>query len=127
MLEKLPQLTEARIKILSCLTVDSWVSLICQFRLGCAVTRRFFIFIASERPGSDELIKWLQVNGVDAKIHYPTAMHLQPASRNLGYSEGDFPVAERAARQTVSLPVHEFVSDDDLHSMISLITEFYGN
>ena len=127
MLEKLPQLTEARIK--NSETLDRGLMGITELsippRLHCnKEVFHLYCFRASRR---DDLIKWLQANGVDAKIHYPTAMHLQPASRNLGYAEGDFPVAERAARETVSLPVHEFVSDDDLHSMISLITEFYGN
>jgi len=127
MLEKLPQLTQARIK--NSEVLDRGLMGITQLsippRLSC--NKEVFHLYCFRAPRRDDLIKWLQVNGVDAKIHYPTAMHLQPASRHLGYAEGDFPVAERAARETVSLPVHEFVSDDDLHSMINLIAEFYGN
>ncbi|OGT25441.1 MAG: pyridoxal-5'-phosphate-dependent protein [Gammaproteobacteria bacterium RIFCSPLOWO2_02_FULL_42_14] len=64
-------------------------------------------------------------NGVDAKIHYPVPMHLQSAADYLGYRPGDFPVAEKISKKTLSLPVHEFISENDLNDMIELILEFY--
>ena len=43
--------------------------------------------------------------GVQTGIHYPIPIHLQPAYRDLGYSKGDFPVAERAGTEVLSLPI----------------------
>ncbi|NCX93534.1 MAG: DegT/DnrJ/EryC1/StrS family aminotransferase, partial [Gammaproteobacteria bacterium] len=63
--------------------------------------------------------------GVDAKVHYPIPMHLQPAAKNLGHRRGDFPMAERTCETTLSLPVHEFIQEPALEKMVSLIQEFY--
>ncbi len=73
----------------------------------------------------DDLSKMLQENGIDAKIHYPVPMHLQPASKKYNYSEGDFPVAEKLCSKTISLPVHEFVSEDEIRFVCNLIKNFY--
>lgn len=53
----------------------------------------------------DELMKHLGASGIGTGIHYPIPLHLQDAYRDLGYSEGDFPVTERVAREIVSLPM----------------------
>lgn len=70
----------------------------------------------------DDLINVLTLNGVDAKIHYPTPLHLQPAAKFLGYVQGDFPIAERISRETISLPVHEFVTKEQLIFMADIIS-----
>ncbi len=48
---------------------------------------------------------YLAAEGVQTGIHYPVPVHLQPAYADLGYSEGDFPVAEQLAKETLSLPL----------------------
>ena len=53
-------------------------------------------------------------------------MHLQKASKYLGYKEGDFPIAEKLAQKTISLPVHEFVNVNQIEKMSSLIWDFYN-
>jgi dTDP-4-amino-4,6-dideoxygalactose transaminase len=73
----------------------------------------------------DELQKYLISRGVDAKVHYPVPMHLQPAAKYLGHKPGDFPVAERISATTLSLPVHEFISRDEQNFVIQLIKDFY--
>ncbi len=75
----------------------------------------------------DQLMKYLIKNNVDAKIHYPVPMHLQPAAKFLKYKKGDFPVAENLCKTTLSLPVHEFISKKDVDKMIKLINAFYKN
>ncbi len=73
----------------------------------------------------DELVDYLRANRVDAKIHYPTPMHLQPAAKSYCYSKGDFPVAERLAKNCISLPVHEFVTKSEIERMADIIHKFY--
>ena len=69
----------------------------------------------------DNLMKELIKNNVDAKIHYPICMHLQPAAKYLKYKKGDFPIAENIAETTISLPVHEFINNKKLEKIIKII------
>ncbi|GAA2270869.1 MULTISPECIES: DegT/DnrJ/EryC1/StrS family aminotransferase [Kitasatospora] len=55
--------------------------------------------------GRDEVLAKLHAAGIGAGIHYPVPVHLQPAFRELGYAEGSFPVAERAAGEILTLPL----------------------
>ncbi len=73
----------------------------------------------------NDLIKFLNKNKIDAKIHYPVPMHLQPAAKLYGYKKGDFVKTEIIANSTVSLPVHEFIKKKDLNFMIKKIEEFF--
>ncbi|WP_424528700.1 DegT/DnrJ/EryC1/StrS family aminotransferase [Sphaerisporangium viridialbum] len=57
-------------------------------------------------PERDKVLAGLQEAGVQAQIHYPVPVHLQPAFRHLGHGPGDFPVTERAANEILSLPMH---------------------
>ena len=73
----------------------------------------------------DALIKYLLNNKIDAKVHYPTPVHLQPAAKYLKYKKGDFPVAEKLANTSISLPVHEFVNENHIKNIAKLISNFY--
>lgn len=74
----------------------------------------------------DALQRYLVEHGVDAKVHYPRPMHLQPAADYLGYKKGDFPMSEDIASTTLSLPVHEFITRDQQDHVVNLIKAFYG-
>ncbi|MBC8031980.1 MAG: DegT/DnrJ/EryC1/StrS family aminotransferase [Pyrinomonadaceae bacterium] len=54
----------------------------------------------------DDLQRHLQAAGIGTGIHYPIPVHLQSGYRELGYSAGDFPHTERAADETLSLPMY---------------------
>ena len=73
----------------------------------------------------DALQKYLIKNSIDAKVHYPTPIHLQPAAKYLKYKKGDFPIAEKMANTSLSLPVHEFIKESDIKLMAKLIHKFY--
>ncbi len=73
----------------------------------------------------DKLLKFLVKNSVDAKVHYPIPMHLQPAAKYLKYKKGDFPVAEEMANTSLSLPVHEFIKEKHIKFVVKLIDKFY--
>jgi dTDP-4-amino-4,6-dideoxygalactose transaminase len=57
-------------------------------------------------PRRDEVLAKLNAAGIGAGVHYPTPLHLHGALRHLGYRERDFPEAERAAAEVLSLPLH---------------------
>jgi dTDP-4-amino-4,6-dideoxygalactose transaminase len=54
----------------------------------------------------DRVLKGMGEKGIGCAIHYPVPVHLQEAYRWLGYGEGSFPVAERCAREFLSLPMY---------------------
>lgn len=74
----------------------------------------------------DELRRFLLNRGVEAQIHYPIPLHLQPAARTLGYQKGDFPMAEAQAADIITLPGHQFLMDAEVDYMIEQIHRFYG-
>ncbi len=73
----------------------------------------------------NKLLNYLQKNGIDAKIHYPIPMHLQPAAKQYKYKNGDFPICEKISRSTISLPVHEFVNKKQLFFITRKIKDFF--
>lgn len=74
----------------------------------------------------DELLNFLIANGIDAKIHYKVPLHLQKAATNLDYKEGDFPAAEKYAREIMTIPVHQYLSEEQLNYVLEMIKEFYA-
>ena len=73
----------------------------------------------------DLLQKYLIKNNVDAKIHYPIPIHLQKAAKYLKYKKGDFPIAEKMANTSLSLPVHEFINERHVKYIVHYINKFY--
>lgn len=51
--------------------------------------------------------------GIPTAVHYPIAMHQQPALKHLDYKEGDFPIAEAVSRRVLSLPMHPYMQESD--------------
>ena len=72
-------------------------------------------------PERDRLRAALGARGIDTGLHYPIPVHLQPAWRHLGHREGDFPVAEAAARTILSLPMYPHMSEDAVHRVCDAI------
>lgn len=64
-------------------------------------------------PRRDAVRAALAAAGIETGVHYPVPIHLQGAFRHLRYARGDFPVAERAADEILSLPMHPFVTEAD--------------
>jgi dTDP-4-amino-4,6-dideoxygalactose transaminase len=77
-----------------------------------------FVVRTSER---DRLRAALGARGIDTGLHYPIPVHLQPGWRHLGYREGDFPVAEAAARTVLSLPMYPHMREDAVHRVCDAI------
>jgi dTDP-4-amino-4,6-dideoxygalactose transaminase len=73
----------------------------------------------------DHLVAHLLAHGVETRVHHPIPIHLQPAAALLGYRRGAFPVAEAQADRTLALPVHEFLTPDDLAYVANTMRAFY--
>jgi len=74
----------------------------------------------------DELLEHLLSMNIDAKVHYPVPLHLQPAAKDYGYQRGDFPKAEAACDTELSLPVHEFITGEHVEFVGAAIRKFYA-
>ncbi len=75
--------------------------------------------ICSERR--DALRILLQQQGIATGLHYPTPLHLQPCLSYLGYKDGDFPNAEKLAREELSLPLFPEMTYEQIHGTISAL------
>jgi dTDP-4-amino-4,6-dideoxygalactose transaminase len=75
----------------------------------------------------DELREFLASRKIETAIHYPVPIHLQPAGKNLGYRRGDFPVTEAQAGRILSLPIHQYLEEDQIRFVAETINEFYGS
>jgi dTDP-4-amino-4,6-dideoxygalactose transaminase len=64
--------------------------------------------------------------GVEAKVYYPAALPLQPAFRALGHAPGDFPVAERLAREHLALPLHEEMDPRTVEFVADEVAGFFA-
>jgi dTDP-4-amino-4,6-dideoxygalactose transaminase len=76
-------------------------------------------------PRRDELKKHLEANGVGCALHYPLPLHLQKCYASLGHKPGDFPVAEKAARECLSLPIYAELTDGQVQRVATVIKEFF--
>lgn len=74
----------------------------------------------------DELLRYLNDSEIDAKIHYRVPLHLQEASRELGYRVGDFPLSEDYGQKIMTLPVHQYLTELQLEYVVEKITDFYS-
>ena len=81
-----------------------------------------FTVRCSER---DQLKEYLKSREIDTGIYYPSPLHLEEAYRYLGYGPGDFPEAERACREVLSLPVFPELTDQQLAHTADSIRSFY--
>ncbi len=75
----------------------------------------------------DQLKEFLTKNKIEVKIHYPKPLHLQKPSKKLGYKKNDFPIAEKQAKELLTLPVHQYLTRDQLNYMVEKIKQFYSN
>jgi dTDP-4-amino-4,6-dideoxygalactose transaminase len=75
-------------------------------------------------PRRDELQKHLAERGVNTLIHYPVPPHLQQAYAELGLAPGAYPLAERQAREVLSLPMGPHLSDEEIEHVCSAVWSF---
>ena len=74
----------------------------------------------------NDLMAFLKEKDVSCGIHYPIPLHLQPAYSYKGYKRGDFPVAEKAAKEILSIPIYPEMTQEQLRYVVDSITEFFN-
>lgn len=74
----------------------------------------------------DALREFLTSRKIGSEIYYPVPLHLQAALKFLGYSEGEFPESERAAREVLALPIFPELREDEQQTVVNALAEFLG-
>ncbi len=87
--------------------------------------RRVFHLYMVFAEKRDELYAYCKERGISAKIHYPVPIYRQPALKNLGHTEGDFPVTDRHARSVLSFPVDQHITREQQDYVIDTVRGFY--
>ncbi|OHB77564.1 MAG: transcriptional regulator [Planctomycetes bacterium RBG_16_55_9] len=77
-------------------------------------------------PERDRLQQFLTENGIGSAVFYPKPLHLQDCFRDLGYRQGDMPVAERLCDEVLSLPVYPELSREQVEYVARTVLKFYG-
>jgi len=72
----------------------------------------------------DELRKFLSDSGIGTEIYYPVPLHMQRCFEYLGYSEGDCPKAEKAARESLAVPIYPELKREQIQYVVDKISEF---
>ena len=72
----------------------------------------------------DELEKWLNEHEIGTNKHYPIPIHLQECYKDLGFKEGDFPIAEEISKTELSLPLFYGMTEEQIQFVIDTINEF---
>lgn len=91
---------------------------------SCAPVWHIFAIRCKER---DKLEAYLNDKGICTNKHYPIPMHMQICYKDLGYKEGDFPVAEEISRTELSIPMYYGMSDDEIGYIIDSLNKFRSN
>ena len=73
----------------------------------------------------DELLKYCLKNGVEAKIHYPIPIYLQPAVSFLGHKVGDFPQTDFHAENLISFPCDQHLENSQVKYVVKVVEDFY--
>lgn len=87
--------------------------------------RHSFVTYQVLAKSRDKLLDHCVRRGIECKVHYPRPVYCQEGLKPFGYRHGDFPVTDRHAEATMTLPVHQYLSHDQLAAVVEAIREFY--
>jgi len=89
-------------------------------------TRSVYHLYVVEVENRDACLEFLQARSIMAQIHYPNLIHQQECYVGLNHRPGDFPVAERAAKKILSLPMYPELSDEQITYVRDTLEEFFN-
>jgi dTDP-4-amino-4,6-dideoxygalactose transaminase len=89
-------------------------------------TRHVYNQFVIRGPQRDALQAHLKTAGIGSEVYYPLPLHLQPCYADLGHKQGDFPVSEKLAAESLALPVHSEIAADDIDYVCDSIRSFYA-
>lgn len=75
----------------------------------------------------DALREHMRLAGIPTEIYYPSPLHLEHAYAYLGYTRGDFPQAEAASRDTLSLPIFSEITEEQQRAVVQAMASFYAD
>ena len=85
-----------------------------------------YSILANDKNHREECMDMLKNKGIPSAIYYPIPLHLQQAYKNLGYSKGDFSICESVSKRIFSLPMHPYLSEDEINQITSLLNNLGG-
>jgi len=91
-----------------------------------SVRHIFHQYVIRVPQQSDEVINHLSRHGVGSKVYYPVPLHLQKCFTYLGYSDGQFPEAESAAKQTLALPCFPEITEEQQRYVVDVLAKFHS-
>jgi dTDP-4-amino-4,6-dideoxygalactose transaminase len=94
-----------------------------QIRENCFHVFHIFAVLLSER---DKILNQMKERGIFCGVHYPSPIHLHTNMHVLGYGLGDFPVAEMIAKKELSLPLHPYLSENDIIYIVQSLKDCIG-
>lgn len=124
-LKHLEKFTAMRIAAAACYThllKDVEEIILPRTAKDCTHVYHLYVIRTRER---DQLQQYLAAKGIGTMIHYPVPPHLQKAYQHLGYSQGDFPVAETIADTCLSLPLYPGIKEEDIAYVCDCIKAFF--
>ncbi len=101
----------------------SEVTVPCRSAFSTHIFHQYTLQLPSSRR--DALKQWLQDRDIPSMVYYPGPLHLQKAYRDLGYGEGDLPVAEDLCSRVLSLPMHTELEKDQLEYISEQVHLFF--
>jgi dTDP-4-amino-4,6-dideoxygalactose transaminase len=105
--------------------------LFCEYNLPlvlpCSPNNTFHVYNQYSIRASrrDELQAYLRDRGITTEVYYPSPLHVEPAFAYLGYRIGDFPNAELACREVLSLPIHPALRPDQQRVVVAMVVRHY--
>ena len=73
-----------------------------------------------------DIMQSLSVKKIPSMVYYKIPLHLQKVFSDLKYRKGDFPVTEKQATKILTLPVHQYLTESQLHWVAKSVNEFVG-
>jgi dTDP-3-amino-2,3,6-trideoxy-4-keto-D-glucose/dTDP-3-amino-3,4,6-trideoxy-alpha-D-glucose/dTDP-2,6-dideoxy-D-kanosamine transaminase len=115
-------------RIANAAVYDAGLGAMAQIRIpprpkDCKRVFHLYIVFAQRR---DALFKYCLDKGIEAKIHYPIPLYRQKGLAHLNYKAGDFPVADRHAREIISFPCDQHLERAQLDYVIATVRDFYA-